>query len=221
MKKIVSVLMLVFALFLGGCGNGGLDVTNDDYKFDSLQAQISSLNQQIADLKETIANLPAGEDGADGAPGEDGAPGISPEEIAAINVQIAVLQGQATDLTNELNALKGVVDGLDSRITELEAECSDVNATLTALITRVQALEDAIEALQNESDPPRLGSLIFTGTGCPGEIEGSQPGDFYIDLDERDNGNHKMYLLTSEGWVYFGQIFKATGPEPRSVVVVK
>ena len=196
MKKIVSVLMLVFALILGGCGAGG-DFVNEDYKFENLNSQISNLQTQINGLQTQLNAID---------------PGASDETIAAINKLIAALQTQVNDLTAELNALKTQVATdnvtIDERLTKLEKDCFDTGKLLDSLEERVADLEDDIEGIIKTGRVPGV-SYMFTGFAAgskPADVTGAVLGDFYLDLDTATGNRHYLWIFNGTDWQVFGYI---------------
>jgi len=204
MKKIVSVLMLVFALMFGavlsGCGGGlegitNLDTTNDDYKFNNLQAQIDALQIRIDAL--IVAGVP----GPQGEPGDDGLPGISPEEIQALTEDLEALNLQ-------LEALKLQV-GTDSNVGE------SLEQAIERLDDRVTAIQTLIDELIENGCPPRGDggpAYVFSGSGEPSDDLNARTGDFYISMTDTPGFGYMVYLYTDAGWVEFGYIKKDTGP---------
>ena len=211
MKKIVSVLMLcvalVFGAVLSGCGGGlegitNLDTTNDDYKFNNLQAQIDALQIRIDAL--IVAGVP----GPQGEPGEDGKPGVSPDEIAKLTNDIAYLNEQ-------LETLRGQV-GIDNNVGE------SLEDAIKRLDDKITALEILINDLIENGCPPRGESgpaYVFSGDGEPSNDLDARAGDFYISTSDDDGFGYIVYLHTGAGWVEFGYIkyYTKSSPAPARV----
>lgn len=212
MKKIVSVLMLVFALFLGGCGNGGLDVTNDDYKFDSLQTQINASNARIDELVAQVNALAAA------------------ASDSVTQAQVNELQNQITILTNQLSALqtqvgtdnititaeiKGLTDRivlLEGTVALLQAKVDGQAVQIADLITQIGLLNDRIDELVlrvtilEQDVPCEEGSIVYTGAGDP-EFRANN-GDLYFDTRSGSDHKHSVWIYKSGHWSYYGQIVK-------------
>lgn len=145
MKKIVSVLMLVFALILGGCSSGveSLDLHQESDTHNSVdQSQLTDLQNQINDLKAQIAAIE---------------PGASDETINAINVTISNLQTSLAALQAEFDALKDQV-GTDNaaifaRLALLKTEVDGLKTDVADLADRVTVLEEALAKIPQANAP--------------------------------------------------------------------
>jgi len=145
MRKIVSVLMLVFALFLGGCSNGveSLDLMKEGDEHASVtQSQLTDLQNQINDLKAQLAAIE---------------PGASEETINSINVAISNLHTGLAALQAEFDALKGQVAAdnaaIAARLALLETEVAGLQLDVTELEGRVTVLEEALAKIPQANAP--------------------------------------------------------------------
>lgn len=141
MKRIAMIMMLIVTVILGGCGNGGLDVTNDDYKFDTinshltatdntlagLQTQINEINVLIANQQEQLDNI-----------------SNNAEAIAAINARIDELEAEAAECKAQYDALRAEFDALKAQVATDNAA---INGRLTDLEGRVSHLKDRLNSL--------------------------------------------------------------------------
>jgi archaellum component FlaC len=167
MKKFLVLLTLALALVLAGCGSGlngitSLDTTNDDYKFDGLQAQINVINQAlegndivikgiqdnvaalqakcaadaliIADLQARVAALEAGEKND-----------VTQAQIDELKEQIAALQAADADINETIISMQ-------TDITNLQIECGDVKVVIAGIQDNVAKNTGDIAALQAEVD---------------------------------------------------------------------
>jgi len=210
MKKIVSVLMLVFALILGGCGAGG-DFVNEDYKFENLNSQISNLQTQIDGLQTQLAGL----DNVSG----DNVVVIDETTINNITNQIAQLQDDLDALELQIGADNNKQVSVEQTLINLAADIK----TLKEEIARLDGLIGDLECYEDTGREAGGPAYVFSGAGEPGAIEGARAGDFYISTTRIYNGDFGyvvyLYVVTPaaegvpafSGWVEFGQIKVGTG----------
>jgi len=217
MKKIVSILMLVFALILGGCGAGG-DFVNEDYKFENLQNQINVSNARIDELIIQVNALAAA---AAGTVTQDQID-VLQNQINALTTQLSALQTQVgTDntaltasiagLTERITTLEGTVAILQAKVNGQAVEIAELIFQIGILNAKVDALLLKI-ALLEQDVPCDEGSTVYTGSGDPSGT--ANVGDLYFDtkteglVGSENNKKHNVWIYKSGGWVYYGQIEK-------------
>jgi len=227
MKKIVSILMLAFALvFLGGCSGGleSLDLAQENDTHNSVdQSQLTDLQNQINELK---AQLDALVDVGDNVV-------IDNSTINNINAQITDLTEQLAALQAEFDALQDQVGAdntaIDGRLDDLEIDVEGLTKTVDELKDQIAALWAAIEDLKNDPPVREEGGPAYVFTGelgghVPTITEGVLPGDFFIDLCKvKDKHAMWVYVGDETGWAYFGSIYTPGPPrvkpgQPASVV---
>ena len=156
MKRIVSVLMLCFALILGGC-SAGLDGVNDDYKFDNLNAQLVDVDKTLVDLQGQIdeTNLAIAELSA-----------LSANTDEALQAQIDALKAEDLRLSGELEALKlrvaaneGDIDALQTAVFSLNDDVAKLKVAVKDLRGRVATLESYVAKV----NAPLFASVVVDG----------------------------------------------------------
>jgi uncharacterized coiled-coil protein SlyX len=231
MKKIVSVLMLCFALILSGCGSGlegitNLDTTNDDYKINNLQAQINNiggaitgddnvitviidnvtaLQAEVEKLKEQIIVLQA-----DSAANAEAIAALQAEceakqaQLDALTADLADLRSEVSDLRSELYALQELVVEQGSAIDNNTAAIAELKASLDALGEKVFALSRKVCVLFSKLNA-LAGNAATFGLTPP---EGDLGVGFYLDIT-----TGWAYQWNGEGWTKLGQLQTVPPPD--------
>jgi len=215
MRKIVLAFMLAFALVLGGCSGGGLegmtslDTTNNDYKFDNLQNQITELQNQIAALSGGSVS----------------------------NETIIFLQTQINDLSAELEALRKQVNTdnvtIGGRLDELEKIVKELNGRLAVLeaasLVPVANPPMFVSAYHGDTEPEtdeaRGATIRWTGSAGGGTIVSYNvwavtvdPQGFFGIPVKLANGTGSSYYWDGHTENLPGEPFVGVNPAPLSAV---
>lgn len=213
MKRITTVLALVLALFIGGCGGAGsIDVTNDDYKFDNLQSQLDASNVKIDELISQINALAAAADNA-----------VSQAQVNELQNQITILTNQLTalqaqvgidnatitaeikSLNDRITLLEGTVALLQAKVDGQAVQIADLIAQINVLNERIDELLARIEILEAKVCDCNENDDVYCGEGDPKDDKEGKEGDCYYDKREDSRGKHNIWKKKDGKWCFKGQ----------------
>jgi uncharacterized coiled-coil protein SlyX len=224
MKKFIGVLMLCVSLLFGftgftGCGGGlsgmtSLDTTNDDYKFDSIQQQLSALKSAIngntsviVSIQDNVAALQA--QVAANASADAANASADAAAIEALQARVVLLEADAAHYAATLASLQSIVDQHSVDIATIQAQASALSSDVRGLSQDVCVLFSQLNALSAKLDA-LAGAVATFGLTVP---HGDLGTGFYINIT-----TGLVYQWTDPSW---NQIGALALPQPPVAAVAE